>query len=610
VACAIDLQRAVGEAVWPVAVGTLKIRVGVHVGKVDPRAGGEYRGVVINRTARILATAHGGQIVCCAAVAESLAAQVETKELGVFRLRGLPTPERLFQVCWPEMPQKEFPAPNALPAYTNNLPPSFTRFFGRKQEITRLRELLLAHSGSTATGGAASGCLVTLTGPGGTGKTRLSLAVAESLLQEFSHAVWFVPLADLADAELLPATLRESLRLKADPVLEPLEQVVATLAAQPAMIVLDNFEQLGQAGVAFVRTLLARVPSLRCLVTSRQRLGLEGEREFSVPPLSVPPQGGGIERLSDFESVQLFVDRAQAVRSDFSLNERNSGSVAALCRQLEGVPLALELAAARAHVATPREMVESLSKRLDYFAATDSKVPARQRTLRAAIDWSYEFLPAALQQFLANLGVFRGGWTLDAAEAVAVPEGLAGVSASPLRALGELRAASLIVSEEVEERMRFRMLETLRCYAEERLAASGNMPEVREKHVTFFAKLADQAETGDPAQRPDLFRRLALEHDNLRAALDAPRCGDKQLEMAASLVIFWMTRRHDTEGRSYLARLRAQCADADPFALAAAHNAEGILAWTSGDLVAARAAFEATLAHFRKVEISRTSQQR
>jgi hypothetical protein len=165
VACAIDLQRAVGDAVWPVAVGTLKIRVGVHVGKVDPRAGGEYRGVVINRTARILATAHGGQIVCCAAVAESLAAQVETKELGVFRLRGLPTPERLFQVCWPEMPQKEFPAPNALPAYTNNLPPSFTRFFGRKQEITRLRELLLAHSGSTATGGAASGCLVTLTWP-------------------------------------------------------------------------------------------------------------------------------------------------------------------------------------------------------------------------------------------------------------------------------------------------------------------------------------------------------------------------------------------------------------------------------------------------------------
>ena len=603
--CAVDVQRAVAAAQWPEVVGSIRVRMGLHIGSVEPR-GEEYRGVAINRTARILAAGHGGQVICSAAVADSLNGNHELVELGVFRLRGLPGPERLLQVCWPDMERREFPPPNALPAFTNNLPQSFTRFFGRGEEIGRLRLILLAHEEKTATGGVAGGLLVTLTGPGGTGKTRLSLAVAESLLRSFSHAVWFVPLADLVDASLLPVKLRDTLQLKPDAAADPLEQVIAALCQQPVLLVLDNFEQLGDAGVGVMRTLLARVPSLRCLVTSRQRLALAGEREFAVGPLAIPLASGAPEQLVEFDSVQLFVDRAQAVRSDFALTTRNARAVAELCRRLEGVPLALELAAARAHVATAQEIVDALGRRLDAFAAQNPDVPARHRTLRAAIDWSYDFLPAPLRQFLANLSVFRGGWNLEAAECVATPEGLAGVSASVLRALGELRAGSLVAAEERGKGMRFRMLETLRCYAEERLHESNAALIVRGKHLHYFAGFADRADRALPGgEQVEQLDALEIEHDNLRAALAAPDLCDTRLRMAADLVVLWRVRGYHAEGRGWLQRLRVECTDASPLAVAAADNAMGILAWSGGDLAAARDAFEKTLQYFRSVDDAR-----
>jgi class 3 adenylate cyclase len=418
--CAVAIQRQLERAQWPDVIGRLRARIGLHSGDVDPR-GDEYRGIVLNRAARVLAAAHGGQIVCSSATAAELGSQWDLLPLGVFRLRGLSAPERLLQLCWPGMPQRDFLPLNALPAFTSNLPRALTRFFGRIAELEKLRGELLAGSPT------GEGLLLTLTGPGGTGKTRLSLALAESVLTAFSHAVWFVPLADVSDAALVLLAIRDALQIPASAE-DPLEQIAALLASEPALLVLDNFEQLGQEGAGAVSALLRRAPRLRCVVTSRQRLELEGEHEIAVPPLPVPGSRTAPEELVNFASVQLFVDRAQAVRSGFELTEVNRASVAELCRRLEGVPLAIALSAARANVSTPREILESLAERLDFAATAGEPVPDRHRTLRAAIEWSYDFLPPALQTFFANLAVFRGGWTAEAAAAVAAPHDLAGVS--------------------------------------------------------------------------------------------------------------------------------------------------------------------------------------
>jgi predicted ATPase len=323
--------------------------------------------------------------------------------------------------------------------YAGQLPPQFTRFFGRAEEIARLEGLLLDEQAR----------LVTLTGPGGSGKTRLALEVARQVLEPFRGAVWFVPLADLADSRLIVDAVGEALSIQQVPGVERLEQVVEVLSRQPTLLVLDNFEHLlreeeGERGeredgrgrkrteenttspphhlttspTALVRTLLSRVPTLACLVTSRQRLELAGEREYRVRPLPTPEGVTTLAEVVRCESVRLLVDRAQAARPDFQVTARNVSAVAALCDGLEGIPLALELAAARAQVLTPAQMVAQLEQRFDFLVSRRRDVAARHRTLRAAMEWSYQLLPLELQRFFARLSVFRGGWTLEAAAAV------------------------------------------------------------------------------------------------------------------------------------------------------------------------------------------------
>lgn len=595
---AITAQRALADVEWPAQVGRVLVRMGLHRGEVEVRAEGGYRGLTINHTSRVRDAAHGGQVLCTRAVARALDGVCEQRDLGRYKLRGLPAPERLVQLNWPEMPRQEFPPPNARPAHAHNLPPAFTRFFGRAREIARLREWLLA----PVPANARAGQLVTLTGPGGTGKTRLGLAVAEAVLADFAGAVWFVPLADLFDARLIAAKVRDALRIDPEPTQDALEQIVAMLEPDPALIVFDNFEQLGQDGAAFLHTLLTRLPRLRCLVTTRQRLALGGEREFAVPPLPVP-HSAEIEALRENESAQLFVDRAQTVRTEFALTERNADAIAELCRRLEGVPLALELAAARADVATPREIVAQLGARLDAFAASDPTVPARQRTLRAAIDWSYGFLPAPLQQFFANLSVFRGGWTAPAAEAAAAFAALGETSANVLRALGELRACSLVAAEDDGETMRFRMLETLRQYAAERLAASPAAEEIRLRHAEYFRALAEQAEgEWEQADQALWLDRLELEHDNLRTALAAPLPAGSRLNFATALQQFWLVRGHLDEGRGCLTALLSHHGGESERERARATSAAGLLAWMAGDFAAARPLFDEALAFCRRID--------
>jgi predicted ATPase/class 3 adenylate cyclase len=548
VRCATAMQETLREARFPVVGEPLRVRMGIHGGEVEPRENGEFRGAVLNRASRVRDAAHGGQIVCSEDVARVLNGDIRPRELGRYRLKGIPAPERLFQVEWPGMGDESFPPPNARPAYVHNLPQFPTAFIGRTRQIAEIAELMMAGTG---------GRLVTITGPGGTGKTRVSVAVGERLLDQFSHAVFFVQLADVTDPAGIPREILHALGLTADPAREPEQQIAAFFEGENALLILDNFEQLAETGSLVLQRLIGAVPKLRLLVTSRNRINLLGEREYPLAPLGVPESGAGVEELREVESVQLFVNRAQLARAAFELHERNAEPIGDLCRRLDGVPLAIELAAARADVASPQEILQSLASRLDSLEATAWSVPARHRTLRAAIDWSFGFLPPALKDFFTALTVFRGGWTAEAAEAVAATPALGDVSANILRALSELRAASLITSEESGETMRFRMLETLRQYGEERFHGRADRDRVLRAYREYYLKFAETYGVAPMILGPDQGKYLAMfdaEHDNFRHLLSEPASDDSGIRIAARLGVFWHTQGLCAEGQEMIAR--------------------------------------------------------
>jgi predicted ATPase/DNA-binding SARP family transcriptional activator len=585
-ACAAAAQRALAEHPWPEEVGPLPVRMALHTGDVELQEG-DYHGLVLHHASRMLAAGHGGQILCSETTAVVAQRQLEPgtrlTDLGVYRLRDIETPERLFQVEYPDMGRRLFSPLRAEAGYANSLPLQFTRFVGRERELGQLQELLLAEQTR----------LVTLTGPGGTGKSRLALELASRLLERFSGAIWFVSLADLTDPRLILDAVLEALRLPRSPSMEPLDQVTELLSRQPSLLVLDNFEQLVEQGASVVQTLLERVPTLRCLVTSRQRLGLSGEREFVVPPLQTPAGADTPEQLSMYESVQLFIDRAQAVKPDFQVTNQNAAAVAELCNRLEGSPLAIELAAARAQVLTPQQMLQQLSHRFNFLVSRRRDGAKRHQTLRAAVDWSYRLLPPELQRFFARLSVFRGGWSLEAAEAVC-QEPMA------LDYLAQLRECSLVGAEEDAEEIRFRMLETLREFAQVCLEASDETAALRRQHAEFYLALVEEAgphlTDGDGGE---WMERLEREHDNLRSALAwLIESGGTEagLRLAVALWPFWHMRGYWAEGRQQLAWLLAlpEASEATATRMKLGEGA-GRLAEAQGDLEMARALYEESL---------------
>jgi predicted ATPase/DNA-binding SARP family transcriptional activator len=598
--CAIASQCALAEQLWPGEIDSLRVRMALHTGEATPEAG-DYHSPTLHRASRLLSAAHGGQILCSETTASLLHRDlpdgVDLHDRGLYRLRDLPTPEHLFEVTSAQMPQREFPAPNADAGFTSSLPLSFTRFFGREREQARLQEWLLE----------AKTRLVTLTGMGGTGKTRLALEVGRSLEEAFGGAVWFVGLADIADAALIVTAIAGGLRLTLSAESDPLDQVVAALSRRPSLLILDNFEQLVEMGGRVVQALLSRVPLLSILVTSRQVLGLEGERELALAPLTVPGGGHTLEQLCLYESVQLFIDRAQAVKPDFQVTSQNAAAVATLCLRLEGIPLAIELAAARSQVLTPSQILAQLENRFDFLSSRRRDVSERHRTLRAAMEWSYRLLSPQLQRFFARLSVFRGGWTSAAAEGVC-EEGLA------LDCLAQLRECSLVLVEEAGEEIRFGMLETVREYASEQLAGVERW-DALVRHGEYFLALAEAAEpklTGP--EQTEWLGRLEGEHDNLRAALNWCTGNEEDvnsrsssirlnaLHLCGALWRFWWTRGHLAEGKEWCARALATAQGQErTLARAKVLNGVGALAHSQGDNTAARTYYEESLAICREI---------
>ncbi|HLV81924.1 MAG TPA: tetratricopeptide repeat protein [Chthonomonadaceae bacterium] len=499
------------------------------------------------------------------------------------------------------------PAETGPPADTDSvpargaLPMQFNPFFGREPEIARLLELLSpSHSLRNRDHPREAGSpppLLTLTGPGGNGKTRLAVQAAQRLRDSFPGGVWFVALADLTHPRQILSAIADTLRLPRRPDAEPLEPVVAALSAQPALLILDNFEHLAAGGGAVVLSLLKRIPTLTCLVTSRRRLKLVGEREFPVRPLPAPQGEQTPERLAQVASVQLFVDRAQAARPDFQITPRNAADIAALCRRLEGIPLAIELAAARAQVFSPAQMLARLEQRFDLLVARTGDKASRHRSLWAAISWSYGLLPPPLQRFFARLSVFRGGWSLEAAETVCEEP-------HAVDYLSQLQGHSLVFAEEGAPEMRFRMLETLREYAEEQLPAEERTALAR-RHAACFAALAERAdpEINGPEQGVWL-DRLASDYGNLQAALE--RCQNLPggieigLQAASHLWQFWTIRGPVHEAREQLAALLERMEDSVPAPLRAkVLCVAGNLADIEGDLRAAQILGEQSLALYR-----------
>jgi len=443
------------------------------------------------------------------------------------------------------------------------------------------------------------------------GKTRLAIEVARRVGAAFEGRVWFVDLAALHDGRLLPFALAHALRLTLAPLRDPLEQVVQKLQAGPSLLLLDNCEHLlkkepigikneegleSSTAAVLVRLLLERAPGVKVLATSRQPLHLGGEQEMAVPALPLPEQGDREGRLI-VPSVALYVDRARATRPDFALTENNAEVVASLCRKLEGMPLALEMAAAWAKTLPPAKMLERLEQQLDLLVSRRRDVPARQRSMRATLEWSYDLLDPPLQEVFAGLSVFRGGWTLEAAEALSTQTGSSASPDAMLYPLAELTDRSLVL---LEESGRYRMLESIREYAEEKLAESGKRSQIHRHHAAHFLALAEEASRKlRSEEQAQWLARLTVEHDNVRAALawfQTEGESELSLRLAAALSSFWQIACYLDEGRARLAEVLERTGAAERTRLRArVLNGAGGLALMQGDYANARALNEQAL---------------
>ncbi|MBK7082981.1 MAG: adenylate/guanylate cyclase domain-containing protein [Betaproteobacteria bacterium] len=575
----------------PVNTGGMPIRVrcGLHAGVAVERDG-DYFGTTINRTARIMGVGHGGQVLLSASVVDlvrdSLPPELSLRELGAVRLKDLAAPEQVSQLVHPGLAH-EFPPLRSLEALPNNLPQQLTSFVGRERELAEAKALL----GKTR--------LLTLLGMGGLGKTRLSLQIGADLLDEFPDGVWFVDLAPITDASLVPNEAAQVLGVREEPGKPILQTLTAHLKSRKLLVIVDNCEHLMDACANFANTVLRAVREVRIIATSREALRVPGEQTYPVFPLPVPERDASVESLSRSDAVQLFVERAQAQKPSFALTEKDAPAIAELVARLEGIPLALELAAARIRALSLQDINKRLQNRFALLTGGGRVLMERQQTLRALVAWSYDLLTDHEQLLFDRLSVFAGGFDLAAAEAVSGVEPL--MPEDVLDLVASLVDKSLVMVQEADDEMRYRMLETIREYAGEGLVKRDEQAAAVVRHCEHYLGVAkaarDQLKGPEQAQG---MRRLERDLDNLRAAIARSAGGGADpviaVKIEVALMRFWILRGYATEGRNNVrSALELPEVQAVPVANAHALYVGGTLAASQSDYAEARRMLAACL---------------
>jgi predicted ATPase/class 3 adenylate cyclase len=598
---ALSAQLAFTAEPWIDKV-IIKVRMALHTGAAEARDN-DYFGQPLNRVARLLAAGHGGQVLISAATQElirdTLPPSVSLNDLGMHRLRDLARSEQVFQLLHLGLPS-EFPPLQSLDHLPNNLPRQLTSFIGREKESAEVATLLSKTS------------LLTFTGSGGCGKTRLALQVAADVLDQYPDGVWLVELAPLVDPALVPQTVASVLGLTEQVGRTYMQTLIDYLKPKHLLLVLDNCEHLLTACVQLCDALLRSCPQIKILASSREGLGIAGELTYPVPSLSLPDpkQMVTVESVSQYEAVRLFIDRAQFHLPAFAVTNQNAPALASVCHRLDGIPLAIELAAARVRSLSVEEINTRLDNRFRLLTGGSKTALPRQQTLRALIDWSYGLLTDAEKLLLCWVSVFAGGWTLAAAEQVGAGESESGEAIEEWEVLDLLTGLvdkSLVIAATQGESTRYRQLETVRQYARQHLVESGESEEVRRRHRDYFLALGEEAEPQlRGAEQVEWLEALETEHDNLRQALafclEATEGGEAGLRLGAALWRFWDVRGHFGEGREYLTAALERTVGLEQRLLRArALAGAGCLAWRQGDYTAARTLNEESLTIFQEV---------
>jgi predicted ATPase/class 3 adenylate cyclase len=594
----VQAQRNLAAHAWADGV-TVRVRMALHTGEALLATTG-YVGIDVHRAARICSAGHGGQVLLSQTtrdlVEEALPDGVALRDLGEHRLKDLKRPEHVYQLVIADLPV-DFAPLKSLDAHPHNLSIQLTSFIGREQEMARVKELL------------ASARLLTLTGAGGAGKTRLALQVAADLIDEFPDGVWLIELAPLTDPALIPQTVASVLGLREAAGQSLMAMLSDYLRAKTTLLILDNCEHLIDACAKFADTILHAAPKVKLLATSREALGIAGETAYRVPSLSLPPQDftslQDFGSLTQYEAVRLFIDRALAVQPDLSVTNANAPALAQICHRLDGIPLALELAAARVKSLSMEQIAARLDDRFRLLTGGSRTALPRQQTLRAAIDWSYDLLAEEERVLLRRLSVFAGGWTLEAAQAVCSCDPVCADDVLDL--LAHLVDKSLVVFEQYNSEARYRMLETIRQYARDKLFESGEGERIRNQHLDFFLRLAEEALPElDSAEQVMWLNRLETEHENLRAALDWSQQSESGVEvglrLADALGEFWSIRGYLTEGRERISAVLAHTQVLKrTAALGKVLYQAADLAYRQSDYPAAQSFGEESLAIFREL---------
>ncbi|MEO7803475.1 MAG: adenylate/guanylate cyclase domain-containing protein [Actinomycetota bacterium] len=597
---AMGAQRALSQHEWD-GETQVNVRMGLHSG--DGILGGDnYVGIDVHRAARIMATAYGGQVLISdstrSLVQNDLPTSVSLADLGEHKLKDLAKAEHIFQLVIEGLPS-DFPAIKSLGNKPNNLPAQLTSFIARDQELARIKELF-----------KQARCL-SLTGPGGTGKTRLSLELAREVGDDFANGTFFVQLASVSDPNMIATTIAQTLHLPETPgaTRSPLARLVEHVSGREMLLVLDNFEQL-VAGGAIVSDLLKASPNLKVVITTRVPLHIQGEREYPVPPLALPDPNNlpDAAMLSQYESVALFIERAVTVRPDFKVTNQNAPAIAEICARLDGLPLAIELAAARVRVLTPEALLARLGTRLKLLVGGGTDIPQRQQTLRGAIEWSHDLLDEPERRVFRRFSVFVGGCRLEEAEAVCGSVDLGDLSIDVFEGLSSLVDKSLIKTDESDALdVRFFMLETIREYAVEKLTESDESNDVAKQHAIAYTEFAELASSNILGQhRRTWLDRLERDNDNLAAAHAwglSNGGADLVLRLLVAVWRFWHMRGYLQEGKQRVDEAMAMDGANQQTALGArAKQAAGSVSHWQGDTTRQVTFYDQAIEIWRKLD--------